>query len=100
MRMEQKMTIDVRATEAAEGRRGKREDMSDKPVFFDASGRRAVRASVVGWTAAVVSLVLGAVFAASLVAAPQVSQLRLPGRLTAIATQLAHLRCSNEARSE
>ena len=42
--------------------------MSDKPVFFDASGRRAVGASVVGWTAAVVSLVLGAVFAASLVA--------------------------------
>jgi len=62
--------------------------MSDKPVFFDASGRRAVRASVVGWTAAVVSLVLGAVFAASLVAAPQVTQLRLPGRLTAISTQV------------
>ena len=27
--------------------------MSDKPVFFDASGRRALRASLVGWTAAV-----------------------------------------------
>ena len=62
--------------------------MSDKPVFFDASGRRAVRASVVGWTAAVVSLVLGAVFVVSLMAAPQVTQLRLPGRLTAITTQI------------
>ena len=61
--------------------------MSDKPVFFDASGRRAVGASVVGWTAAVVSLVLGALFAFSLVAAPRVTQLRLPGRLTAIVTQ-------------
>jgi hypothetical protein len=47
--------------------------MADQPVFFDASGRRAVRASVVGWTAAVVSLVLGAAFAASLVVAPQVT---------------------------
>jgi cellulose synthase/poly-beta-1,6-N-acetylglucosamine synthase-like glycosyltransferase/peptidoglycan/xylan/chitin deacetylase (PgdA/CDA1 family) len=61
--------------------------MADKPVFFDASGRRAVGASVVGWTAAVVSLVLGAVFAASLVAVPQATQLRLPGRLTAVSTQ-------------
>ncbi len=61
--------------------------MADKPVFFDASGRRAVGASVVGWTAAVVSLVLGAVFSASLVAVPQVTQLRLPGRLTAVSTQ-------------
>jgi hypothetical protein len=59
--------------------------MVDKPVFFDASGRRAVRVSVVGWTALVVSLVLGAAFAASLVVAPQATQLRLPGRLTAVA---------------
>lgn len=61
--------------------------MSDKPVFFDASGRRAVGAAVVGWTAAVISLVLGGVFAASLVAVPQATQLRLPGRLTAVTTQ-------------
>src|SRR6185295_10174839 len=60
--------------------------MSDKPVFFDASGRRAVRVSLVGWTAVVVSLALGAAFAASLVVAPQVTQLRLPGRLTATPT--------------
>ncbi len=61
--------------------------MADKPVFFDASGRRAVGASVIGWTAAIVSLVLGAAFAASLAVAPQVTQLRLPGRLTAVSTQ-------------
>jgi cellulose synthase/poly-beta-1,6-N-acetylglucosamine synthase-like glycosyltransferase/peptidoglycan/xylan/chitin deacetylase (PgdA/CDA1 family) len=61
--------------------------MAEKPVFFDASGRRAVGASVVGWTAAVVSLIFGGVFAASLAVAPQVTQLRLPGRLTAISTQ-------------
>src|SRR5579871_4996639 len=62
--------------------------MADKPVFFDSSGRRAVRASAVGWTVAVVSLVLGAVFAASLAVAPQVTQLRLPGHLTALNTPI------------
>ena len=59
--------------------------MAVKPVFFDATGRRAVGASIVGWTAGAVSLVLGAVFVFSLVNAPMGAQPRLPGHLTAIA---------------
>lgn len=59
--------------------------MADKPVFFDATGRRAFGASIVGWTAGVISLVLGAVFVFSLVNAPTGVQPRLPGHLTAVA---------------
>ncbi len=60
--------------------------MSDKPVFFDASGRRSFGVSIAGWTAGVLSLVLGAVFVISLVInAPVSVRLRLPGHLTAIA---------------
>jgi cellulose synthase/poly-beta-1,6-N-acetylglucosamine synthase-like glycosyltransferase/peptidoglycan/xylan/chitin deacetylase (PgdA/CDA1 family) len=59
--------------------------MAVKPVFFDATGRRAFGASIVGWTAGAVSLVLGAVFVFSLVNAPTGAQPRLPGHLTAVA---------------
>ena len=58
--------------------------MANKPIFFDATGRRAARVSIVGWVAAVVSTILGAVFVATLFASPQMAQLRLPGQLTAI----------------
>src|SRR5476651_1012963 len=58
--------------------------MSDKPVFFDATGRRAVGASIVGWTAAVISLALGAAFVVSLITVPIGAKLHLPGHLTAI----------------
>ena len=58
--------------------------MADKPVFFDASGRRAFGASIVGWSAGLVSLVLGAVFVASLLSVPNGLRLKLPGHLTAI----------------
>ncbi len=58
--------------------------MANKPVFFDATGRRAARASLVGWTAAVLSLVLGAAFVVSLLTVPTAAPLRLPGRLTAV----------------
>jgi len=57
--------------------------MSNKPIFFDASGRRAARVSVAGWAVAVISTILGGVFVATLFAAPQMSQLRLP-KLTPI----------------
>ena len=40
--------------------------MANKPVFFDATGRRAARISTLGWTAAMVSTVLGIGFVASL----------------------------------
>ncbi len=58
--------------------------MANKPIFFDASGRRAARVSFVGWAVAIVSTILGAVFVGTLFAAPQMEQLRLPGQLTAI----------------
>src|ERR1700712_5378108 len=59
--------------------------MANKPVFFDASGRRAVGASIVGWTAGVISLLLGAVFVFSLVSVPKGPPPRYPGHLTAVA---------------
>ena len=58
--------------------------MANKPVFFDATGRRAFGASVVGWTAMVVSLVLGAAFVASLLTVPTAAPLHLPGRMTGV----------------
>jgi len=57
--------------------------MSDKPIFYDASGRRALGASVVGWIAAVISLVLGAAFAITLAYAP-ILGIKAPYHLTAV----------------
>jgi cellulose synthase/poly-beta-1,6-N-acetylglucosamine synthase-like glycosyltransferase/peptidoglycan/xylan/chitin deacetylase (PgdA/CDA1 family) len=51
-----------------------------KPVFFDASGRRAARLSTLGWTAALVLMVVGIGFMASLMAARPVATVDLPGR--------------------
>lgn len=58
--------------------------MTDKPVFFDASGRRASRMSWFGRAAAVLTTVIAIVFIASLFAEPHVAQPNLPGRLTPI----------------
>jgi cellulose synthase/poly-beta-1,6-N-acetylglucosamine synthase-like glycosyltransferase/peptidoglycan/xylan/chitin deacetylase (PgdA/CDA1 family) len=59
--------------------------MAEKPVFFDASGRRAASVTVVGWTAAIVSGLLAAAFLASLILIDtKVPGLIMPGRLTAI----------------
>ena len=58
--------------------------MSKKPIFFDATGRRAVRLSILGWTAAVLSTVLGIAFVASLAVAPQVQLVGFNDRPTAI----------------
>ena len=44
--------------------------MAKKPVFFDASGKRAARISLIGWIAVIVSVVLGGAFVASLLAVP------------------------------
>lgn len=62
--------------------------MANKPVFFDATGRRAARISLIGWAAAIVSTVLGVGFLMSLAAAPQFGEVKLPGRLTPVAAQL------------
>src|SRR5260221_6201002 len=59
--------------------------MANKPIFFDATGRRAAGVSIAGWIVALVSLLLGAAFIASLVIVDtNVQGLILPGRLTAI----------------
>jgi len=58
--------------------------MTKKPIFFDATGRRAARISLVGWIAAVVSTVLGVAFMASLVVAPQMTTVTFSNRLTAV----------------
>jgi cellulose synthase/poly-beta-1,6-N-acetylglucosamine synthase-like glycosyltransferase/peptidoglycan/xylan/chitin deacetylase (PgdA/CDA1 family) len=58
--------------------------MAKKPIFFDASGKRAARVSVIGWVAAAVSILLGAAFVLSLLAVPQVQAFNMRGRLSAI----------------
>ena len=62
------------------------QNMADKPIFFDATGRRANIVSVIGWGAAIISTVLGVFFIVSLFMTPHVANLNLPGRLTAIHT--------------
>ena len=40
--------------------------MANKPIFFDASGKRAARLTFIGWVAAAISIFLGAGFVFSL----------------------------------
>lgn len=58
--------------------------MANKPVFFDATGKRALRISLIGWGAAIVSTLLGAAFLTSLAAVPHFANVKLPGRLTPV----------------
>jgi cellulose synthase/poly-beta-1,6-N-acetylglucosamine synthase-like glycosyltransferase/peptidoglycan/xylan/chitin deacetylase (PgdA/CDA1 family) len=58
--------------------------MSKKPIFFDATGKRAARLSLAGWIAAIVSTVLGIGFVASLMIAPPMASVSFSTRLTAI----------------
>ena len=58
--------------------------MIDKPVFFDASGRRASRMSFLGRGAAILTTLIGIVFIASLIVEPRVAGPNLPGHLSAI----------------
>lgn len=43
--------------------------MASKPVFYDATGRRAARISALGWIVAIVSTIMGVGFVASLLIA-------------------------------
>jgi len=54
--------------------------MANKPIFFDASGRRAVRIKVLAWAAGLALLVISVGFAASLTLAPPVRGLVFPQR--------------------
>ncbi len=57
--------------------------MVNKPIFFDASGRRAARIKVVAWVVGIAALVILVGFGASLALAPPVAGLNLPGRTQA-----------------
>ena len=56
--------------------------MAKKPIFFDASGRRAARIKVLAWIVGLALLVISVGFATSLTLAPPVSGLNLLGRVT------------------
>jgi cellulose synthase/poly-beta-1,6-N-acetylglucosamine synthase-like glycosyltransferase/peptidoglycan/xylan/chitin deacetylase (PgdA/CDA1 family)/spore germination protein YaaH len=58
--------------------------MIDKPVFFDASGRRSARMSLAGRVTAIAVSIVGAVFIASLLIEPHIASPTLPGRLSAV----------------
>ena len=58
--------------------------MVNKAVFFDATGRRAIGVSIFVWSMAAICTVLGVLFVASLLSVPQLSNLRLPGQLSAV----------------
>src|SRR6202789_357299 len=58
--------------------------MVNRSIFFDATGRRAARVSFIGWTAALISVLLGAAFVANLVMVPDVGRVKLPGEVTAV----------------
>lgn len=57
--------------------------MSEKPIFFDATGRRAARLSKLGWASAILSTVLGVAFVASILATQRVPSPQLPVKMTA-----------------
>jgi cellulose synthase/poly-beta-1,6-N-acetylglucosamine synthase-like glycosyltransferase/peptidoglycan/xylan/chitin deacetylase (PgdA/CDA1 family) len=54
--------------------------MANKPIFFDASGRRAARIKVIAWVVGIAALVILVGFVTSLALAPPVTGLDLPGR--------------------
>lgn len=65
--------------------------MANKPVFFDASGRRAAHISIFGWIAAIVSTVAAIAFVASVVVVPRLDSVKLPGQMSAAPTaELSH----------
>src|SRR6202789_373557 len=58
--------------------------MADKPIFFDSTGRRAARVAFLAWALAVVSVLFASGFVASLIVVPEMENINLRGRLTAI----------------
>ena len=55
--------------------------MANKPIFFDASGRRAARIKILAWAVGIALFVISVGFAASLALAPPVAGLDFPGRV-------------------
>jgi cellulose synthase/poly-beta-1,6-N-acetylglucosamine synthase-like glycosyltransferase/peptidoglycan/xylan/chitin deacetylase (PgdA/CDA1 family) len=58
--------------------------MANKPIFFDASGRRAARTSYLGWIAAIFSTILGVGVIISIVHTDQLKTLPLQDRYSAV----------------
>jgi len=58
--------------------------MVNKPIFFDASGRRAARITTIGWVVAVLAGIVFIGFVVSLALSPPVTTLDLPGRAVAV----------------
>src|SRR5579862_4637473 len=58
--------------------------MADKPIFFDASGRRSSRIAAFGRTVTLLIGLVAVLFVTSLVMEPHASSPRLPGHLSAI----------------
>jgi cellulose synthase/poly-beta-1,6-N-acetylglucosamine synthase-like glycosyltransferase/peptidoglycan/xylan/chitin deacetylase (PgdA/CDA1 family)/spore germination protein YaaH len=58
--------------------------MTDKPIFFDATGRRSSRIPVFGRGLALLAALVAIAFVTSLIVEPPASSPRLPGHLSAI----------------
>jgi peptidoglycan-N-acetylglucosamine deacetylase len=58
--------------------------MPNKPIFFDETGRRRQRLSILGWTGAVLSTILGVAVLVSIVATRNAQSPDLPIHLKAI----------------
>ncbi|HEX7776097.1 MAG TPA: polysaccharide deacetylase family protein, partial [Parvibaculum sp.] len=57
---------------------------SNKPIFFDASGRRAAHISVLVWVAVAVGMIAAVAFFASLTTVPHLENVKLPGQMNAV----------------
>ena len=57
--------------------------MANKLIFFDETGRRAARLTILGWATAILSTILGIAFVASILATQRIEGPQLPIRLTA-----------------
>jgi cellulose synthase/poly-beta-1,6-N-acetylglucosamine synthase-like glycosyltransferase/peptidoglycan/xylan/chitin deacetylase (PgdA/CDA1 family) len=55
--------------------------VASKPIFLDATGKRAARVSVIGWSAAIISTLAGIAFVLSLLFSPHLDGLRLRGEV-------------------
>ena len=58
--------------------------MADKPIFFDATGKRAARITVIGWALVILGILVFTGFAASVLLSPPVTGLNLPGHTVAV----------------
>ena len=58
-----------------------------KAVFQDGTGRRAARVAWAGWLLAALAIVMGVVFAVTLLAPTQMAAAKLPGEISALRVQ-------------